>query len=764
MSSGSYNVNSGGAIDIASLASWSFNVDTSTLADKSDNNVNITTTDSSGQTATKTITLKVDQSTDIPIVTFTNYDPNTTLPNGLYPYVGETTLKGMVSDDDGVIASMTAKVNGVDVAVSPSSGNFSIPMGSEGSKTLVLGVTDKAGKTFTFDMSSAPLKVTKGAGVIQPSSDMTIVVDTATPVVSIDQVQNDYHKALFTLSGTASDSGTGILGDKISVNGNANVAVDSGTHTWTTSIDASSPSMLDGNYTIPIVAYDKTGQVTNATFNFKKDSAAPNVSMDSVVETALSGWLKTTNVIVTGKADDTSGTLHSGIKSVEYSTDSTNGTDGSWTAFTLTDDATPNTKAWTGVIVFAESASNKLYIRATDNAGNVTNLLPWPRTIKVDATAPTLAETSVSAAPTPRSYNGNIVFQGTLKDTLSHLPTTMTLGYTKDGVAQTPKTVNVVTVDADTVSYSYTFAIDSSGHTDDGVYEFTLTGTDVAGNASSVNYTVTVETVPPAVAFNMSASDSTSGKYNGVVPAKASITDDNTIKSLYWQVSNSSTVPAYDPGSVKTNAAASSVGAGWTQVSSSLNSLNVSWDSSTVGTSGDETRYVWVVTSDRFGNIASSSNAMTVNQDTDIPIVTFTNYNPAATKPYVGETMLKGSVSDDDGVITAVSATVNGTSVPAGNIVLSGNNFEIPLGTVQEIKQVAITVTDKAGKAFSFDSSTKLKMTRGLALSSPHPQYRSFLIPRIRMSSFPQLRTSGWEQTSRSAALPMTSSESMGRR
>jgi hypothetical protein len=620
----------------ANLASWTFSVNTSLLDDKKDNTIEISTTDASGRTTTRVITLQVDQSTDIPVVTFTNYDPSTKLPGGLYPYVAETTLKGMVSDDDGVITGMTAKVNGTDVTVSRAGGNFSIPLSAEGVKTVIIGVTDKSTKTFTFDASSSSLKVTNGTEIIQPDSAMNIVVDTATPILSIDQTQNAYHKDAFLLSGTASDSGTGILDGKISVYGDATVTVDSDGK-WSKTIDAS--ALQDDEYTIPVAAYDKTGQITNATFKFIKDSVGPDVKVDSTIASTIqTGWQRNANIFINGNVNDDLGTKHSGVKSVEYST---NGTSGPWTAFTLTDDASK----WSGVVSFADG-NNHLYIRATDNAGNVTTNIPL--LVNVDTVKPTLNETAVYHVDSPKSYNGDITFMGTVTDgsPSSGIASDLTLSYKLNGFSQDPILIPLAKF---TATGGYKFNI-LSDHSTDGSYEFTLTAKDNAGNTDSVSYSVTVETKPPVITYNITPSTTLAGTdyYNGTVDLKASITDDNTLANVYWQVTANAPAGAVAPSGTTIS------GGGWTQFSSANKNAweELSYNTTTL-TSASGNQYVNIVAIDRFGNYQQSSFSMNVDQSTDKPVIAYSNLTSGAAylSNNLGKTLvLNGTVSDDDGV------------------------------------------------------------------------------------------------------------------
>jgi len=674
--------------------------------------------------------LKIDQSTDKPVPAFVNLTSGAAhLSNNL----GATlVLNGTVTDDDGVdkekvfigIAADSDKNGTPDTMFT-----YSQVTGKPGSNAKSVAFSDNFGSTGR-DLAEGYYVLQVQVGDINSSASYAasnswaasavekFVVDKAAPVFSIDQGQNQFVGSSFTLSGTANDgagtgiSGTGLGYGVIKVNGNdVSIAAD---HTWTTVVDSS--SFADGTYSIPVVCTDLAGQTTNASYSFKKDTTKPTVSLDAGVN--ISVWKTNATLSVYGACFD----ALSGIKSVEYSTDSTTGLNGSWTAVTAAG------LAWNGIISFPESATNILYIRAMDNAGNITVIDTdtiaigiQPYTVRVDLTPPTLTETLVAAVAEPRAYNSDVVFKGTFLDGLSDTDT-LTLQYKKNGSATWTDASGFTVADFTGVA-GYTFAVNPATNAQDGSYEFMITATDLAGNTAAISYSLTIETKKPVVTSNVVASDALTGKYNGTVPIKASITDDNSISSLYWQISSSGTAPVYSPATVRANGDESANG--WNKVASGLNSLNTVWDSSAVGTSGDATRYLWIMACDRFGNISIGDNAATpaantvlvVNQDSDIPVVTFTNYDPSAAKPYVGELTLKGTVSDDDGVVTGIAATIDG---PAVTVTVASGSFTLPL-TSQGTKALVMSVTDKNGKTFTFDATTKLKVTSGVTVIQPTP-------------------------------------------
>jgi hypothetical protein len=485
----------------SSAFSWNKSLDTTTLKDGSTVSLDATAYDAAGNAkSASTVVIIVNQDSDIPVVSFSNYDVS-----AAKPYLGEMTLKGSVSDDDGTVSAISATVGGSSVTATVSGNSFSIPMGSQGTKSVVLSVKDKAGKTFTFD-AITKLKVMAGTVAIHQSSALPVIVDTEDPDVVIGTGQNQWMGTSFTLSGSAMDE-FGIAGNDgttaspvVAISGigitTFTTAVNTTTGAWSTSV---SPSAEGSGKSLTVSATDGNGRTRSVTFQYNYDKTAPTVGLT----TDLSGWKKNATIALTGTYADSGG---SGIKSVEYSVDGS-----TWTAATL------GSLTWSANVTFAESATNKLYIKATDNAGNVSTeftdfdgstkiaLATGKTEIKVDSHEPGLTETDVAAKATPKSYNANIVFKGTISDTGSGV-NDLTLKYTKNGVAQT----DIAGIQAAFGAGGYSFTVDASGHKTDGTYEFKLVATDVAGNSTLISYSIVVDTTGPEITINNPAADESS--------------------------------------------------------------------------------------------------------------------------------------------------------------------------------------------------------------------------------------------------------------
>ncbi len=457
-------------------------------------------------------------------------------------------------------------------------------------------------------------------------------------------------------------------------------------------------NLASGDYVFTFSALDNDGGLTEIVRKFKVDRVNPEITLT----TNLSSWQRNTSISLAGTATDVN------LSVVEYSLDNS-----TWVALS-------GSAAWNGIVSIPNGATNELYLRAMDTAGNFGYPAVYPVIVKVDDAPPDIAITTPLAyiSTISGSTKTSITFTGSISDTLG-LKTVDPLSVTNNEVPEASVFITYPT----TSTWSWTLVVDAGTNANDGTWELVFSAEDASGLTRSITRTVTIETKKPVVSLNMTPSDATSGKYNGTIPVKASISDDNSLKSVYWQITSLNTAPAYDAVKVLANDTGANIGTGWNQTGGSLNNLNTTWDSSATGIAGDETRYLWIIACDRFGNISIGDNvatpaanaSLTINQDTDIPVVTFTNYDPSIAKPYVGELTLKGTVSDDDGVVSAITAMIGVTPV---TVTVSGGSFTIPM-TNQGTKALMLSVTDKNSKAFTFDAFTKLKVTSGVTVIQP---------------------------------------------
>jgi hypothetical protein len=213
--------------------------------------------------------------------------------------------------------------------------------------------------------------------------------DTTPPTLSITSHTNGQTvtTSSITLSGTATDSGTGNHGvQSVTVNGGAatgGTASGSNTASWSRSV-----TLASGANTITVVATDGVGNARTASITINRaasaDTAAPTVSITSHANGAA---VEGTSINLSGTATD-NGTGGSGITSVTV-----NGL--AATGGTATGNNTAN---WTRSVPIV-NGTNTMTVVARDGAGNT-------RTVSIVVTKGTVTAVLTAVSVTPASGSG----------------------------------------------------------------------------------------------------------------------------------------------------------------------------------------------------------------------------------------------------------------------------------------------------------------------------------------------------------------------
>jgi len=345
-----------GAFD---TTSESYAFATATLADGS-HTVEVKATDAVGNNATTSDTFTVD--TGVPSVILTPLSPDPT--SNTTP-----TLSGTATDDTGTwIASVEYRAD---------SGNWT-------AAEAVDGTFDTASEAYTF--TTAPLadgshtvkvRATDAAGNVSTLASDTFTVDTALPLVTINDIPDSVNQ-LDSISGTALDTSPGQL-DKVQVainNTNDDAYWDStswvATEIWldatgTISWSYSMPALTDGNaYTVKAKSIDKAGNgsaVASDSFTF--DITPPSVSIDDIPD-----LVKELDSI-SGTASDTSpGQLDKVQVAINNTNDGTYWDSTNWIATEIWLDAT-GTDSWSYTMPsLTDGKAYTVKAKSIDAAGN----------------------------------------------------------------------------------------------------------------------------------------------------------------------------------------------------------------------------------------------------------------------------------------------------------------------------------------------------------------------------------------------------------
>ncbi|KGE73311.1 beta strand repeat-containing protein, partial [Spirochaeta lutea] len=282
----------------------------------------ITATDVAGRTKSETRTFLIDETDpDTPVIdAFAGaYQVNELVSSGTAADGGSglQTVEYSFDQSNWSPASGTSSwFRTVDISMSAANVNHRL---GQGNRTLYVRAIDRAGN-------------------VSPVGSRSFTVDRADPVVTVDAEYDGtvYKNAGFTVNGTVTDS-LQLAGSPIAITVDGPNTDDialgafnytSGDGSWSQAVPIDDG---DGSYSIAITGSDNVGRTHTVTRTVVVDTADPVVAVNNLNgdgSTQVNGATYTVSGTVTESG--------SGIASVEYSLDTTDGLDGTWQAATGT--------------------------------------------------------------------------------------------------------------------------------------------------------------------------------------------------------------------------------------------------------------------------------------------------------------------------------------------------------------------------------------------------------------------------------------------
>ena len=606
-------------------------------------------------------------------------------------------------------ASVTPGANGtwsstVEFANSAFTGVFN----SQGTKYLWVRAYDKAGnasewtqaKSFVYDTAAPTISFTESAGNKNPTS-------------------GSYRNSGFTLEVSAADT---YEVDKVEVlYGDQTVEMslnsESGKYEKTfragSETTAGAVQLTDGSYNFTVKVTDKAEKTAIVTKSVNIDTNSPVIDMTNTSVTGSSdytdtnsvGWRKSNQIPVSVSVTDSG----AGIGSVQISTD---------TEFTNpTSLMQSESGRWTGTIVCGAQGVNTIYIKATDAVGNATNVVTANSlTVYIDTTAPadpiflgisTGSGDSLTATPSsqitsvlvnktvPVTVYAALVDDGT-SSTWTGIPTEPTAAALKQkgksgtstyitSKAGLPAAISSNLPDDVTYDYKFwSYEIATADMRSGGV-NFTVKD-NIGNEADYVLFQLTVDNTVPTATLNQIANlnleretSDTTTYVNGTITLSGTANDNQKLDSVKVEYKKQGD-------------------ANWTEITAvpsddSLASWTRTLDTTTLE---DEALYdIRVSATDVAGNttdnsassttLASRTQIIKVSQDTDRPIIKFTNLElPSAmsaddTISFRNEE-LYGFINDDDGVPTSLEYYY-GTGTPTDSDWKTDQNLSYSSGS-----------------------------------------------------------------------------------
>jgi len=433
----------------------------------------------------------VDQSTDIPVVTFTSVNPayTTEAQAGNNLLVSGGKISGSITDDDGLPGSATIYID------KNKNGDF-----GDAGETISLTLTGSGlTKSFDYDVSGLTdgtyqfkLDVADTTGAHNNAmTPVWFAYDTAVPTVVFNANAADskpvgpYRNGDFTVQGTVQDA-NGISKVEFSLD-NGNTWVDLGItatageeKAWSKAISAASNNGAKSLLVRATDTFERTGLSDPVAVTI--DTTAPTVSI-----TNPGTFVAGPSITITGESTE-SGMGISGIATVQYRIDGGSWQIASGTATWLAsiDLDTDGTGSDTGL----SEGSHTLEVQAIDKAGNQGSIKTI--SIMVDQNTPVHAVITIDGETFGESSvyrTTGFTLAGTVTDTNGVASVTIT--QTKEGGSS--ENVNV-TLNTGTTSRTWTAPVTLSG---EGSYTYTITVTDVAGRSTTVIRKVIVDTQAP---------------------------------------------------------------------------------------------------------------------------------------------------------------------------------------------------------------------------------------------------------------------------
>lgn len=710
-------------------------IDTTEFKDGANLIITLAAEDKAGNKSEPSVkTIKIDQSTDRPVVAITNASADVkadeiAVGKNLFNSTTNSTLNITVTDDDGISAPVIVnayaltsggtadKKNAVhteefkDFTIGTTSANltFNLPK-TEGKYAVEVTARDTLYETATKEN-----KVNH-----ENTSGITyyVAVDNGAPSLSIESKSGAYQvqDADFIVTGKVSDtSGARLFVSSENINSipaasdtkSIEITPKTGT-SFTTKVNAGTTSG-----TKYFVAFDAYGQRTSTEFKWKVDGKAPTIAPDFPFKPDPESWFNSSAVgILLPLAD-------SWDKDIEKVIDDPSNISSVIATFTAADGTEKATPLTLGGAYSADKYENQYYkysttlnfdadakydvsVTAMDNAGN--NGVFGPYKYNIDTTAPTVNVGDYVANLTGKEMNDeNFAYKipVTVSDTLSGIkPVTVKKG----NEVLTKGTDYTETVSGDVYTFEFKKDVLTTG-----TYAFTFTAEDKAGNTSEASANVSVDKIAPVITVKgVSPVVAAAGgnKVNGKITVTGTVTDETklgTTGAVTLNIKNAS-----GTSDAKTFDLSGGTYGDWSFVI----------DTTTLD---DNSTYTLEVTAvDAVGNTETKSTTINVDQSTDIPSITPSNYDAGINSAdgvgvkgdviknlfgTVSNNKLSGTAFDDDGVktVTVEYREVGTDAYTSKNVIENGTSttapFTFALPSKEAKYEIKITVTDTEGNA-----------------------------------------------------------------
>lgn len=651
-------------------------IDTTEFADGANLIITLTAEDKAGNKSEPSVkTIKIDQSTDFPSITPSNYDAGINSAEGvgvkadgiknLFGTVSNNKLSGTAFDDDGVkTVTVEYREVGTDAYISKNV----IENGTSTTAPFTFALPSKEAK---YEIKITVTDTEGNANGTYAGSPFYIGVSSGAPALKVDAQSSDYTKKGDVLSvkpkvtsnvATTLTASYTVKRETVTETTTETVTVATGTITPDDkgNVSLTVPATVkDGDVlAITYTATDIFGQSAAAEHTYTIDNTAPELAssyykLDSLVPTVngknpalASSWYKDESLPFDIKYYDGG----CGVERVEYTFTPQGGTavTGSGIPKSVTVDGKKYYQYTAAISGFAVG-TNTLVFTAVDAAGNKSTSTTL--NVRCDNVAPSLELVSIDDET---AYDGRGKLVNGTKDVKFIVKATDEAS----GIASV-KYGNVEGTADQSGQYSFTIKSKSLATMD-----VNATATDQAGNTTTTKlFNIILDNVAPVVNITSSLDKDTSTpavEVNGTIALEGNSNDGSyalTATPVFWYTLTKPTDPVTST-------------AGWTRIFTGTSDITESstptaWKSlpidtkSAFGTLTDETHvYVMAAVTDSAQNTGYSPVLdLVVDQNTDRPQIKITSPKSLKDMGKTGTTIwqkntkvIEGRISDDDGI------------------------------------------------------------------------------------------------------------------
>ena len=723
----SLTVNSNNVSPIAPDGSWSYTINRTENALV---NLSVVAKDNAGRETKQDYSIFCD--TEKPDLSITNPDSDLTGEKSLS--VSNYTFRGSVNDSGSGVQSFKYKISQEvhtadnDIVTSAEAGtnwetvttsSFSVP------KALIEGTTAQTGKIHEGKWYLYLYAKDKTGATA--TEKRLFWVDKKSPTLTLTEIPSTTNQSV-VVKGTASDANE-IKDVAVKITPKpAHWTADTKTFTSTTEFTTGETftvgagnNLPDNTYTIEVTATDYAGKTVTQTRTVLVDTTAPNgtVSVLGTADYTESGknWYKKESIKVKFVPATDSGSEIAEVKAKLRKTGDTNesGTE------ELVKKTSGGNTWWEGTLPASAQGKNEIYLFIKDKAGNESRKKsPETPSVYIDSEGADECDVyeyfadntnyeSATAITGSSTINGKIEKTFVIKaqdkddngaDTYSGVKSV----YFKYGSGDSEK-VTATVLNSTNHTYKITIPANtpSTQYQKTGTVKFYLED-NVGNTTQSATFSFVLDETAPTVAIKpvssaLSIADGGVASridVNGTLELSGTASDGYKVQSVSLKYFAGTAEPNWD--SITTTSTVN----GTTSWTSSI-------DTTTSGMDSTKNLYIKAFAQDEAGNIGDSGTmTLYINQDSDRPIITFSNIDLSKTTIWLkGVKNAYGSVFDDDGEITSFKYK-NGSGGTWTDISVSNNSWNKDMAEGEN--NLYFRIVDKKGKVFETGTGTEPKL------------------------------------------------------